>query len=126
LYKYGKVLILTLLCCALSCTLADGGGTGFGGSSGGPVAPFIDHFVATDGPYNTYVFQGHLSVADPTNFCVHIWGLNNLVNTDVMVWADGTFSYSAVLPPGTAGQVWAQAYDPWGDDSNVATDFIIP
>lgn len=87
-------------------------------------APVISGFTASAGVGNLWTFSGTVTDESVAGLTVTFGGLGALSGESATVQANGTFTKTVTIPPGTQGNATAQVTDSWGLQSNVATYFV--
>lgn len=85
--------------------------------------PQITSFTAIEGPDSVWTFEGTVWDENVMGLTIVFGGV--LDGHQVLANGDGTFSYSLQLTPDQEGLVTAQTTDEYGEDSNIAEDWII-
>jgi len=100
------------------------GGPGGPGGIGGPqlTLPVIVEFGVIAGLSNIWTAQGLVEHAQPWTLTVVFGGLFEGHSTSVN--SNGSFSYPLMLSAGISGLVSAQAFDQYGEGSNIEFDYI--
>lgn len=85
--------------------------------------PEITSFTAIAGPDDVWTFEGTVDDENVMGLTIIFGGV--LDGHQVVVNGDGTFSYSLQLTPDQEGLVTARTTDEYGENSNIAEDWII-
>lgn len=86
-------------------------------------APTVSDVMAVQGPGNTWTFSGTVSDEVPAGIIVSLEGPPGVNGQTATVNADGTFSVTVTLAPGTSGYVTATATDQYGETGSAMTYF---
>jgi hypothetical protein len=88
-------------------------------------APVISNFSAVQGDgQNQWLLKGQVTDESFHGLEVRFGGLPSLSNSTTTVESNGWFYLFVTLTAGESGTVWCQTTDWWGQDSNVAEEFI--
>jgi hypothetical protein len=88
----------------------------------GNVAPVINDFVYAHAGADAYTFQGTVIDENPDGMVITFGGI--LAGETALVQADGSFSITRIITPGTVGDVTAITTDDGGLVSNQAVDYF--
>lgn len=83
-------------------------------------APQIVNFAAGNPIGNYWTFSGSVTDESAPGMTINFGGLAGLVGRTTTVQADGTFSFTILLPEGVEGTATAITTDWWGLDSQMA------
>jgi hypothetical protein len=86
-----------------------------------PPAEIVSFIAISSG--NSWTFTGMVNDPSPAGLSVQFGGVSGLGGT-ATVLADGTFSVTIQLGPGVTGYATAQVTDWWGQQSNIATEWV--
>jgi hypothetical protein len=78
------------------------------------VAPTINDFIAVGGPNNTWTFSGTVGDEAAMGLTVTLSGPPGVQGASALVQANGTWSITLTLAPGTGGMVTATVTDWYG------------